>query len=118
MEKKECPNLCEGCPIRSRIDGEPTIIAELGYQALGEISMDGRSASFEFQNGLPVGERTSTIGVANADGKVGSRFLTEGRNWDDGTVVETFKRCDGPKEIKYGLFKRKKYLGCMAVENL
>lgn len=118
MESKECPKLCETCPIRERIDGEPTIIAELGYQALGEISMDGRTASFEFQNGLPVGGRTSTIGIANENGRVGSSFYTEGSNWDDGTVIEEFENCEGPIEKKYGLFKRKKYLGCTAVENL
>lgn len=118
MKTLECPKLCETCPIRDRVEGEPKLITEIGYSTRGEISEDGRSASFEFHYGLPAGERTSTIGIIDEKGKVASSFYTDGDRWDNGAVIAKFENCKGPVQKKYGFLNRKRYIACMAIENL
>lgn len=117
MRSVSCPNLCEACPIRDKIDGDPAIMAEIGYSA--EVRSKGKETiHFEFRNGMPVGERTSTIGVANDEGFVGFTFRAPGSKWDGGHVEEAFEGCTEPTVEKGGFFRRERIVGCSALKDL
>jgi hypothetical protein len=118
MRVVDCPNFCETCPIREKINGEPKLMGELGYVAEGVISEGGRVASIEIRYGVPVTERTSTIGIANADGRTGFTFKALGSAWDRGDVEEAFEECTEPVEKRTGFLHLRKVVVCSALEGI
>ena len=93
-------------------------MTELGYTASGTISGDRKSVSFELEDGMPVGERTSTIGILNSDGVTGYTFEALGSEWDKGKVEKALEDCEAPHEITYGFLHLRRKMGCTALDNI
>ncbi len=115
MRRVECPKLCDDCPIRENIEGEPAVLREISYSAEAAISEDRKIASIDLYRGMPVGERTSTIGIANSADKIGAAFDIAGSAWDRGEVESAIECCDGPIEERKGFFNLRKSLACWAI---
>ncbi len=114
------PELCADCPMREGLKGDPGIAVELGWEASGNISADGRTASFEMRYGKPVGDRLSTVAVGSEGDPISDKavFKVSGRKFDNGDVEKAFKECDSPTERKGGFLWLQTRVGCTAVQRL
>lgn len=119
MKTLDCPRLCETCPIRKDIDGEPMFMGETWYEVEGAIGIDGMPVKIEYRkDGLPVKERSSTIGIANISKLPDFRFPALGSDWDSGRVVNEFENCQGPLETRSGFLNLRKLVVCSALLNI
>jgi hypothetical protein len=116
---QRCESICETCPFNPLTEDNTVLIAEQGYHVPGTISYDGRSASFEFYQGKPVNidQRVSAVALASSEGRVLACFQAPGKQLDDGTVVNRFNDCEGPREQRYGFLRLKKRLACSALQS-
>lgn len=114
------PELCADCPMREGLKGDPGVAVEIGWVASGDISDDGRTASFEMHYGKPVGDRLSTIAVGSEGDPISNKavFKVSGRKFDNGEVKTAFEECEGPTERKSGFLWLQKKVGCTAVGRL
>jgi hypothetical protein len=122
MKTVECPNLCDGCPIRRLFDedGEqPTVISEVNYSAKGNISKDGRTASIELRYGMLVdSDRFSTLVIESENQATTYTFGASGNAWDSGQVEQAFEDCEAPTESRGGIFHLQKTVGCTALRTI
>ncbi len=115
------PELCANCPMGQELQVEPVIVVEIGWVANADISLDGRTASFEMEDGKPVGERLSTLAVIDSGDEPitgNAVFKVSGTKFDNGDVKKAFKECAGPTERKGGFLWLQNKVGCTAVKKL
>lgn len=122
MKTVDCPRLCETCPIRNYIEGEPVTMTETAYELRVEAVVDPITKenvyAYDFVNGMPTTKRLSTIAIANEIGKKGFRFQAKGEDWDSGQTVKEFEDCQGPSQIKSGFLNLKRLTVCSALKNI
>ena len=122
MKTVECPNLCDGCPIRRMFDedGEqPAVISEVSYSVEGSISKDRRTVSIELRYGMPVdGDRFSTLVIESESQATTYTFGASGNAWDSGQVEQAFEDCKAPTESRGGIFHLQRTVGCTALRTI
>src|SRR5579872_2325512 len=116
MNRVSCPELCPDCPLAPHIP-EPRVLEQGGgFRALGTIvnTPTGSTASFDFENGRPVGPHLIEIGLLSEDSSYGRGYWVKDNVGLSG-VTDAFEDCQGPETKRTGLLRLGKEAVCGAV---